>query len=100
MVTVNKTFRLHADAVAALERLVSEDGARSQAAVVEELIRREAKRRVRERRQAERREAYAKAWADPGYRAEQMEVEAAFWPLDREAWLKADPEPYPGSAGQ
>lgn len=99
MATVNKTFRLHEDVVAAIERLAAEDGARSQTAFVEELIRREAKRRAREQRHAERREAYAKAWADPEYRAEQMQIEAEFWPLDREAWLKADPEP-DGSAGR
>jgi hypothetical protein len=98
--TINKTFRLHEDVAAAIEQLAAEDGARSQTAFVEELVRRETKRRARERRMAERREAYAKAFADPEYRAEQMQIEAEFWPLDREAWLKADPDPSPDSAGR
>ena len=86
MGTINKTFRLHEDVIAAIEQLTAEDGARSQTAFVEELIRREAKRRARERRLAERREAYAKAWADPEYRAEQEQIMREFESLDDEAW--------------
>ena len=84
--TINKTFRLHDDVVAAIEQLAAEDGARSQTAFVEELVRRETKRRARERRLAERRAAYAKAWADPEYRAEQAQIMRELEPLDDEAW--------------
>jgi hypothetical protein len=100
MATVNKTFRLHEDVVRLLDELVADGQPRSRTALIEELIRREARRRRREVRERELAEEYAAAWADPEYRAEQLRIAEEFWPLDVEAWLKADPEPYPDSAGR
>ncbi|HEV8632648.1 MAG TPA: ribbon-helix-helix protein, CopG family [Chloroflexota bacterium] len=101
MATVNKTFRLHEDVVRILDELVADGGSRSRTVLIEELIRREARRRDRDRRLCERAREYAEAWADPEYRAEQLRIAEEFWPLDVEAWLKADPEPYPDdSAGR
>jgi Arc/MetJ-type ribon-helix-helix transcriptional regulator len=101
LATVNRTFRLHEDVVRILDELVANGETRSRTALIEELIRREARRRDRDRHLRERAREYAEAWSDPEYRAEQMRIAEEFWPLDVEAWLKADPDPYPDdSAGR
>ncbi len=92
MATTNKTFRLHEDVVQYLAERVRSGDAPSQTALIEDLVRRDKKRREREEHDRRLYEEYRRAWSDPGYVAEQEQIEREFEPLDVEAWKKIDEE--------
>ena len=78
--TVRKTFELHEPAARALDALVEAGRARSATTLIEQLILREAKLLEYERSQAALEQMYAEIYADPGYREDQLALEATFAP--------------------
>ncbi len=81
-----RTFYLHHDVLEGINALVSAGVARSQNALIEQLVRRHLGKLQRERHEVQLRAAYAAAMQDVRYRTTQARIEREFASLDREAW--------------
>lgn len=85
MATVSKTFRFHSGTVRALDDLVKAGRAKSQTALLEELVEREKVRHDMEQEERALDEAWSAAMRSPAYRTEQAEIEADFAAADAES---------------
>jgi len=85
MQTVSKTFRLSSNTAAALEQLVKAGRARSQAALIEELIEREKRRLDMELQEEALDAAWQKAMTSKAYRTEMQRVHSEFKIADAES---------------
>jgi hypothetical protein len=80
----NATFRLHVEALQAIEELVAAGRAPSKNALVEGLVRQEWRRLAQEQRHVARLRAYREAMDDPLCQADLADVERAFATADAE----------------
>lgn len=89
MKSISRTFRLSPDTARALSDLVAGGRAPSQAALVEELVQREALRLRIQQEEDRMDQAWREAVRDPLFLEDMNAVEADFGPLDAEAWARS-----------
>ncbi len=89
MKSVSKTFRLSPDTARALSDLVAWGRATSQAALVEDLVQREALRMRLLQEEERMDQAWREASQDPLFVRDMAAVEADFGPLDAEVWNRS-----------
>lgn len=86
-----QTFRLHHPTIKGIDTLVRSGAAPSRNALIEMLVERALRTHRRSEREARAEKAYAEAFRDATYTAEQDELTRAFAPADAEAARMIDP---------